>query len=132
MGHAAQVPWVARIRAVEDPARRLAYVSELARRLGVEVPRVDLRDRYTYCREWSFLTRPLPLLDLPRLWRGLYRERRATAAPIGATLRSLAWDALAAAGLSLGLPSPWRELRRRYAYRRASNPGTLPPPLARL
>jgi glycosyltransferase involved in cell wall biosynthesis len=123
--------WIGRIRAVEDPARRLAYVSDLARRHGRAAPRVDLRDRYAYCREWSFITRPWPVLDLFRLWRTGLRQRRATRSPAGSVLTALAWDALASVGISLRLPSPWSELRRRYARRRSAYGGRLPPPLAR-
>jgi hypothetical protein len=131
MGDLAGADWIGRLRGVEDPARRLAFVSELARRTGGAVPRVDLRDRYAYCREWSFITRPWPVLDVPRLWRAGLRQRRAAGSPALATLGSLAWDALAAVGLSLGLPSPWSELRRRSAARRAAAAGRLPPPLVR-
>ncbi len=122
--------WIVRFRAVEDPARRLCFLEELARRRGGPLPRVDLRDRYSYCREWSFLTRPFPVLDLPRLARAKLAERRAAGTPLLAAVGCLVWDALAAIWISLGLASPWSELRRRYAPRRTGS-GRLPPPVAR-
>jgi len=123
--------WIVRFRSVEDPARRLAYLKDFVRRHGGEVPKLDLRDRYFYCREWSFLTRPLPILDLPRLWRARLRERPADGTSRLRLPWSLLWDTLAAVGISLGVPSAWSELRRRYAPRRAAAKGALPPPLPR-
>ena len=123
--------WIIRFRSVEDPARRLAYLKDFARRHGGQAPTLELRDRYFYCREWSFLTRPLPILDLPRLWRANLRARQARAASWLSLPWSLLWDTLAAFGISLGVPSPWSELRRRYAPRRAEAGGGLPPPLPR-
>ncbi len=120
--------WIIRFRGVEDPARRLAYLKDFVRRHGGEAPDLDLRDRYFYCREWSLLTRPLPVLDLPRLWRAKLRERPARTASWLSLPWSLVWDTLAAIGISLGVPSPWSELRRRYAPRRPAG-GVLPPPL---
>ncbi len=122
--------WIIRFRRVEDPARRLAYLKGFVRRHGGVAPELDLRDRYSYCREWSFITRRLPVLDLPRLWHASVAERIAGGASVLFTLRSLVWDTLAAIGISFGVPSPWSELRRRYAPRRAAN-GMLPPPLWR-
>ncbi len=123
--------WIIRFRSVEDPARRLAYLKDFVRRHGGEPPELDLRDRYLYCREWSFLTRPLPVLDLPRLWRARLRERPARSGSWSSLPWALAWDTLAAIGISLTVPSAWSELRRRYAPRRLGAGGRLPPPLPR-
>ncbi len=110
--------------------KRYLFLKDYIERIAHRPLKKDLKDVYPFFHSWCFISKNQPWRDLIKLWKlNLYHHlihRKVVNNPLYKTARFLLVDTLLTVLISFRLPSPYKELRKRYRQRiRVLSPSTL-------